>query len=116
MIPKLTSLLAHPNDSLRQRAVESLTRLTFKSSELSKEEWDAWFDEHGNEPEELWLVRAMTSEDRERRKIAAKFLHRMPRLAVNYHTDISERQRRIARRTVEQYFGLHVDERDHTTS
>jgi hypothetical protein len=116
MIPKLTLLLDHPNQSLRQRALESLTRLTFQSSELGKDDWEEWFDQHGNEPEELWLVRAMTSENRERRKIAAKFLHRMPRLAVNYHTDISERQRRIARRTVEQYFGLHVSEPDTTST
>lgn len=105
-VPNLISLLDHENEKIDQRAREGLLRLTFESSSLTKDEWSRWYEAHSGEPAERWLTRAMTSDDHERRATAAKFLQRMTRLAVNYHADIGERQRRIARRTVEQYFGI----------
>lgn len=105
-VPNLISLLDHENEIIDQRAREGLLRLTFESSSLTKDQWTRWYDARGDEPAERWLTRAMTSDDHERRTTASKFLQRMTRLAVNYHADIGERQRRIARRTVEQYFGI----------
>ena len=105
-IPVMIELLGHEDQALAERTAQALSRMTFMDFGLDISRWTLWYNVHGDEPQEAWLAEAMTSPEPSRRVLAEKALRQIPRLVVNYHAEISEKQRERARRTVERFFGL----------
>lgn len=101
--PHLVQALESDNRRLVEVAHRVLVQITFEDLGPSHKKWARWWEKHGTDDRNMWLLEGMNHSSREIRQNAARELAHFPGLLVNYSADSSRRERLRAQKVVAQY-------------